>query len=225
MPFRKKYKRKPRRRQKRKTGYRSLVSNYAPSGMQTMRTANLRYVEQITLVSTLSGLDSFTFSANNPFDPNITGVGHSAMGFDQWALLYNHYCVLGSKITVKVAPKIIQATSVVGCLLSDAAVAPYSDSDNYQEARKGMSKMISVGQGKPVTVSSKFSARKFFNVKDVKDNFDRLGSDTTSSPAEQAYHIVWVQSKDGLTADYTCIVQIDYVVAFSEPKDLAPSGV
>lgn len=217
-----KYKRKTYKRKK--NGYRSLVSNYVPSGMSTIRTANLRYVEQITLVSTVGLLDSYTFSANSIHDPNVTGVGHQPMGHDTWASLYNHYVVLGSKITIKVAPKIVASTSMVGVLLTDAATPPYSDSDTYQEARKGSVRMISEEQGKPVTLVSKFSAKKFFNVKDVKDNVNRLGADSNVSPTEQAYYIIWVQSKSGtINADYTVIVQIDYIVSYSEPKDLQPS--
>ena len=34
-------------------------------------------------------------------DPNHTGVGHQPLYFDQLMTIYNHYIVIGAKITVK----------------------------------------------------------------------------------------------------------------------------
>lgn len=223
MPRRYKKSRKYKKRKPRRKGYRSLVSNYAPSGVSTTRIANMRYVEEITINSLTGLMGTHVFSANSIYDPNVTGAGHQPMGHDTWATLYNHYVVLGSKITVKIAPKSQNSTSVVGVYLSDAATPAYSNSNQYQEARKGSQRMISIEQGKPVTVVSKLSTKKFFNVTDVKDNLDRLGAVIGVTPVEQAYYTIWCQGKSGINADYSVIAQIDYIVAFSEPKDLSAS--
>ncbi len=213
-----------KRRTYRKRGYKSLVSNYVPSGISTTRVANLRYVETIQLSSSAGTLDSHAFSANSIHDPNVTGIGHQPMGHDTWASLYNHYVVLGSKVTIRIAPGNIKSSSMVGVLLTDASTPPYTEASTFQEARKGSVRLIAEEQGKAVILSSKFSAKRFFNVKDVKDNVQRLGADSNVSPTEQAYYIVWAQSQTAtFSANYTCVVQIDYIVAYSEPKDLQES--
>lgn len=43
--------------------------------------------------------DTVVFSANGMWDPDITAVGHQPVGFDQFMALYDHYTVLGAKIT------------------------------------------------------------------------------------------------------------------------------
>lgn len=42
--------------------------------------------------------DTTVYSANGLFDPDISGVGHQPIGFDQMTALYDHYTVLGAKI-------------------------------------------------------------------------------------------------------------------------------
>lgn len=43
---------------------------------------------------------SFLFRGNGMFDPDYQVGGQQPMGFDQWAGLYRHYRVIGSKIEV-----------------------------------------------------------------------------------------------------------------------------
>lgn len=224
MPFsrRKKYrrKRKPRKNYKR----RKLTSNYVPSGMPTQRVAKLRYVEHISLQSILGNIATYVFSANDLYDPNHTGTGHQPMGFDQWATLFNHYTVLGSRCSVKAAFKANNVSaSMVGMYLTDGKIAPYTDSDQFQEARKGQTRLLSSGQSQAVRISQNYSAKRFHNVKDVKDNISRLGAAVSTSPAEEAFFNIWCQTKDGATKNFTFIVEIDYIVSFSEPKDLTQS--
>lgn len=219
------YKRKYKKRYKRKKRYGSAMSRQGiPAGQSAMRRATLRYVETFDLASVDGLLNSFTFSANSIFDPNITGVGHQPMGHDTWQTLYNHYCVTSSKMTIKLIPKDNPTTSVVGAFITDAQASPYSNSDDYQEARKGSTRLIGQKQASPVTLTSSYSAKKFFNVHDIKDNFSRLGGTFGSNPVEQAYYKLWVQSADALSdPTFIAVVQIDYNVIFSEPKDLNQS--
>lgn len=217
---------KKRKRTKRRKTYRanprSLISMGVPSGMQTSRVGNLRYVEQLTLTAQ-SALGVYVFRANSLFDPNFTGTGHQPMGRDQWATLYNHYVVLGSKCKVTFCPQSVATTAMCGVYLTDTSGAPYTDSDYFQEARKGTTKLLSGVQGKKETVITKYSAKKFFNVTNVNDNISRLGSGMESTPSEDAYFMVWIQDKTAVAQAVTVIVEIDYIASFSEPKDLIAS--
>lgn len=160
--------------------------------------------------------------AQNPEDSVL--IVPQPMGWDQWVQLYNHYVVLGSKITVTFAPMVSANPIVCGVYLTDAPALPYASYSQFIEAGRGMHKLITP-ESKPVTTMSRYSAKKFYNVKDVKDNLDRLGNTTTANPFESAYYHVWLQSADKQTtsAIVYAIITVEYTVLFSEPKDLPAS--
>lgn len=225
-----KYAKRPTKRRPRKRAYkkrytrRALVSNYVPSGMPTTRVAKLKYA-QVMSVSSASGIiGEQRFSANNIYDPDVTGTGHQPMGHDQWAALFNHYVVLGSKITVNFCDSDSTTTPThVGLYLSDGKTLSYTAGYEYIEARKGAFRLIVPNEGKRHRLVNKFSAKKFFNVKDVKDNLSRLGAATGASPTEQSFYHIWVQTLDSSTNTIRCVVEIEYIVLYSEPKDLSVS--
>lgn len=225
MPYRRRYRRKrPSRRRRRRYKRSRQLTNYAPSGMPTQRIAKLRYAEQTTITSTSGVLDSIRFRANGIFDPNVDIGGHQPMGFDQWSTLFNHYVVLGSKLTMSIVPfDAGGGPCATGAYLTDGSTVPYTSASEFMEAKKGTVKLISPDQRKATYVVSKFSAKKFYNVKDVKDNVSRIGSPVSADPSDQAYYVIWVQNRDGSTSSYSVLVQIDYIVLFSEPKDLTQS--
>lgn len=210
------------RRRRRYNPYRRLTSGMGtPSGMPKQRIAKLRYCSNISVISTLGALGSHTFGANDIYDPDITGTGHQPMGHDQWANLFNHYVVLGSKITVyPVQDAGIQG--LCGVYLSDDTSTPYTSGDQFMEAKRGSYQIQSMTRGSR-PVKAFFSAKKFFNVKDVKDNLDRLGAGVGTSPTDNAVFHVYFNTIDGNTDTMRFLVQIDYVVLFSEPKDLTQS--
>ena len=61
-----------------------------------------RYFSQaITLDPSLGGTPvGYIFSANGLYDPDITGVGHQPVGFDQMGQMFDHYTVIAAKIRV-----------------------------------------------------------------------------------------------------------------------------
>lgn len=74
----------------------------APALMGFPRTcrAKLCYRDSfISLNPTAGGLAAnHLYSCNGLFDPDVTGVGHQCVGFDQYMAMYDHYVVLGAKI-------------------------------------------------------------------------------------------------------------------------------
>lgn len=95
--------------------------------------------------------------------------------------------------------------------------------DEFQEAGKGVHKVIQSESRKPTTVQSFYSAKKFWNIKDIKDNIDKLGSTVSTSPGENAYYQIYVQAYNGATINLNCKVVMEYAVLFTEPKDVVPS--
>lgn len=217
-------KRKARPGRRRHANPRSQLYNLnTVSGLPRTRKAYLRYSTDVTNSSS-TGVQAYkTFRCGSVNDPDQTGTGHQPMGYDTWTSLYNHYVVLGAKISVQTIAD-GTADSMTGVYITDSTGAPaYSDWTGFIEARKGTTKMIASSQVRPVRTYGKYSAKKFFNVKDVRDNLDRLGAAVTANPGEEAYFTVWFQALGGATLSATHLVTIDYIVEFSEPKDLAQS--
>lgn len=234
MPYTRKRKRPRRRTFKSRPYKRRRITRYrrrkliprAPSGMHVNRPVKMRYCFQGYITSTTGILETIVFSANNLFDPEVAAGGHQPMGFDQMALLYQRYLVLGSKISINVADNASthQTPCMVGCLLTDdAAVAPYVTNTGYIEAKRGTWRAITGGSHKTTRMSYKYSPKKFWGIKDIKDNRLKIGSSVGSSPEEQAYFMLWCQSLDGGTQSVAITVVIDYIVQFTEAKELPQS--
>ncbi len=218
---------KPGARRRRFGGRRAMV----PRGVNTMANIpmfqKMRYVQRVALSPGAGTLASFSFGANALFDPPLGGGGHQPMRFDQISLFYNHYVVVGSKITViKVGTGTTLLTPVMwGVYLDDSTTGPTEFTDLIEQGRTRFALTNqSLNQGMQ-RVTKFFSAKRFFNIKNPKDNVTRVGADTTANPTELAVYRIWAQALNNTSTptpeDY--YVQIDYSVVFSEPRDLAAS--
>lgn len=198
------------------------------SGMPTTRLAKLRYVGQPVFNSSVGLIQTWKFSANGIFDPDITGTGHQPMGFDQWSAYYNHYTVVGARCTIRcmTTPSAgSYAPTLLALYLSDDTSQPFTGASGYLESKKGPFVAFGIEDTKQKFLSHNFSAKKFFNVSDMKDNFDRLGALAGANPTEQAYFtLVHAPVYPGQTTQpMNLIVTLDYVVQWSEPKDMEQS--
>lgn len=220
-----------RRTKRRKTVRRRTRRSRIPLGIQRKATqlARLRYCTGIELSpGTLGTLGYHLFRANSCHDPDHTGTGHQPMSWDEYSELYNHYVVLGSKITVQFTSQAASTLSppVVGIFISDDTTHSTSGITTLIEQNRCRYRMLAHSYyQKPTTMVSRFSTKKFFNVTDVKDNLDRLGAPIGSNPSEEGYFVVFCgDSNEGedISGVYG-LVTIEYIVAFSEPKELAQS--
>lgn len=186
------------------------------------RVVKLRYMSnQQDIVCTSGALANFNVLANQP-----VFAGQYPFGWDQWTALYNHYVVLGSKITVYQFGQDDSAGSKVfgflGCYLGDDATN-YTDYTTLIENRMGRF-CRATSDSSLAKVSQTFSAKKFFNVKDVKDNLTRLGASVTGTPTEQANFKVWAQPNNKTsTQTFYCNFLVEWIVLFSERKDVPAS--
>jgi len=183
----------------------------------------MRYVEQVSINPGIGSTSGYAYRANSIYDPNYSGVGHQPMGHDQWANFYNHYVVIGSRIKVTATAEDAGDPMVWGIILNDDATAP-----------SGVSALIETGRGtycftgavsKTGRVRSlNYSPRRFHNITNIKD-YRALGATFGSNPTEEAYYVIWAASMNTATepGQMDFIVQIDYLVAMQEPKDLSTS--
>lgn len=199
-----------------------LYSMAAPSGVATNRVVSMVYTAYKELTSDAFGsFESAEFRANGCHDPDVAVGGDQPMGWDQMKGFYDHYVVIGSKCTVVLAP--LGGLPVFGGVyLYDASSTPVESWQRVVEARKG-SYMYFVTNRSSKYVTSKYAPKKFFNVKDIKDNADRLGSQVDADPVEQARYKVWMQPATARAETVYAHVRLEYIVLFSEPKSLSRS--
>lgn len=198
-----------------------------PLGFPATRTAKMRYVELLTMPSTTGSMAQYNFACNGIFDPNVTGIGHQPIGFDQWSPFYNNYIITGATMTVEAFNATPGVPLVMGVILSDDTTYP-SAYATILENGLGVQKTLGgsdQGSAARTILKVRFNSKKFYNYKDTKDNFDRIGAAIGANPSiNLAMFGVYAQSLD-LTNSATalCKVRIDYDVTFSTPKTLAAS--
>ena len=180
----------------------------------------MRYCETVQINPGITTPAWHIFRANSIHDPNQTGIGHQPYGHDQVAALYNHYVVLGSKITVTYITE--STNSINGGVMCGIALKDDTNVEgNFDTIREAkFSKYRIVNFNKTATLKHWFSSKKFFS------GFarDKLRTAFGSNPAEEAYYQVYVVGTNAADpSPVNCIVTIDYIVMAEELKDLGTS--
>lgn len=213
------------RRSARATGWRRVNRSLPLAGRPKNKIIKLRYATIVGLNAATGAAAGHSFRANSIYDPDNTGIGHQPLGHDQWALFYNHYRVLGAKITINFASSGAGHSMVAGCFLDDDASGP-TPFDNEGIIEKGGKYRVMDDAGGPGnrTIVCKYSAKKFHNASNVKDR-DDLKAAFGSNPSEMAYFVLWAQALNTAVDPGVvyCNVKIDYIVSLEEAKDLAQS--
>jgi len=234
MAWRKKSK-APRRRATKKRTYKkryvrrrrdpALPQNYI--GFPKNRVVRMRYVVDKDFSLSTSGFQTFFFRANGIFDPDTALGGHQPYGHDQWLQFYNHYVVIGSKVNMQITtPTTPQTTAVMASiLLTDDLTVNTNPVLAIEQGKARYTLIDGSGAVRAKNVRNNFSARKFFNVKDVLDNVDRIGATFGADPLDQAYYALTFSTTNGSVTDvpYQALITIDYLVMLSEPRELPSS--
>jgi len=228
--------RRRRRKPKRKTRRRRVRKSLPLNGFPTSMVVKHRYNQIITLNPNTGTIGHNIFSANGMYDPDLTSsiYGHSVRGFDQWSSHYNHYTVIGSKITVRpCGPNTSTSSNAVACkygivLDDDASIFTgslyntYTDMAESRFAGGGRSLAKDLVNSKGVTKT--FSAKKFFKVAGGGVMQTLYRGDASHNPSEPACYGVWAcspQMDDPVPV--VMEVTIDYIAVWTEPKFLGES--
>lgn len=215
-------KRKTRKRTTRKRRFRGM-NVQQNIGFPSNKVVKMRYCDSNTLTLTTGVMHKVFYNFNSIFDPNNSGGGHQPTGFDLWAQFYNHYVVLGAKAKVQFVNRSSTSSNVVGCTLMDDTTTP-SLWTTLAESGKGKYALLPFNSDAMKTFYVNYSAKKFFNLKDVKDNLTRVGAGMGANPSDLAILQLWAQPTNlADTASVDVIVTIDFIVACSEPVDLPQS--
>lgn len=201
---------------------RNLTSVNLGLGLPKRVVTTLRYAGYRDLTSTSGLHNTYRYSCNGIYDPDITGAGHQPMYFDTLMAIYNHYTVIGSKIVVKVVPKsATQGPGAFGVFINDANTSTMQQVGNVYEQSSGTDiKLIAPGQSSPLYVSKTWSAKQTFGGS-ILGNDDLQGS-ASANPVEQSYYDIVYQdlTTSPTTATVQLFIELQYTVVFDELKQL-----
>lgn len=223
MPYKKNYSRKKSSRKSRK-----MIRYSTPNVVPDKKVCKLRYVQTIPLDPSVQTASNWVFRANSLFDPDYTGTGHQPLGFDEMALFYDHYIVIGSKITAKFISIGSGSTTnccMVGVRLNDSSTVTASYQTVMEQANNRYKFLSNSGALQSQTCTKTYSPRKFFGIKDINDNRSLLGASMSANPNEDAMFHVYAAPFDTATnpAALNVLVTIEYIAVFSERKSLLSS--
>lgn len=194
----------------------NLYGKVRNTPLPTTLKAECLYATTVSLnVPSLGALVTNVFSANGLFDPDITNVGHQPRGFDELIQLYDHYVVIGSKITVMACAE--QATNPLyfGITLRDQAGVA-SDPDGVLETPFVSYKLCSPN-GPAESVVQQFN-NKYLGYSSPMNVVDLEGN-SASNPNEQAFYHLFAYSPSSTDeAAINVSVRIQYQVVFKEPR-------
>lgn len=215
--------------------YRSPIPRIRGSdfGFPDKLVTNLRYVDTFRLTGNAGVPGSNVFRMNSLFDPDLSGVGHQPMYFDQLCGAagtgpYLKYRVLGSKITVKYCVENAPATAaanigpiVVGLQMTTTTGLYGSSLSALLEASGSTWTWLGdkAGGNNVKTLTGTYTpARDLGN--DPGD--DTVAANYNANPSQQYCAVPWKIDTVG-AAVVTCIVQIDYRTEFYDRNEVAQS--
>lgn len=233
MPYSKKrtYRRKPRRSNRRRYKRKSKLTL---TGFPSTKMVRLRYVKPFSITTGSALSTCANFVANGmayPWLPNQgTGITNDQpRGFDEWMGVYNHYQVLGARISV-------QCTSATHeAVMWGVAQAGSPDSVN----NKGVAEILSGKKCGPYRITGShvpnqagswnnrcvttYSQKKNFGKNSVGDG-SLIGAHNLNPPEDWIFS-PWLvpNQQSGSPATAYFIATIDYIALLTEPKVLPMS--
>lgn len=224
----KRFKKRFKRRLFRKRSRRQTIRLYK-SPIPNRTIAKLRYCDALQLAApgTLGAFSTYVYRANDLFDPDHTSTGHQPMGFDQLMQTYQHFTVIGSRITISPVKRPDAACGLLSLTLNDSASFTFADLTDNLETRVNTRKIkIQPDYNDSVRrkLSLNFSGKKFFGG-GYKVGEDSYKGTSAVGPTEQAFFkIHWTAlSPSTNTGNIDLIVKIDYIAVFHAPIPLTGS--
>lgn len=200
-----------------------ITNTFVPATTTARFFGKCRYgAASLSLASSTSQVNSYVFSANGMFDPNITGGALQPAGFSQLISLYEHYTVYKSIISITFSNS-GPNPAIVGISLEPDITAS-TDPNNMLELPYTQTVQLEpqgvYGSSKTVTMSCNLS--KYFGTPVTKSNALYRG-DSISNPTEQAYFHAKIYGLSGSAASCYLNVKMDYHAIFTESRELSPS--
>lgn len=161
------------------------------------------------------------FNTNFLWQPDYTtGASHAAMGWLQWASLYENYIVIGSKITWKISGFDVTDPVTFACFTS---TVPTALSNLNEATEQNGGKVYFIGNetgGRPnLTLTQKWSAKKWTKSSNVLDN-EQLMCVYDAEPVNNFYYHLVVSNPAAGAASFLLNTTIEFTVIWREPRTI-----
>lgn len=165
------------------------------------------------------GLLSFIFSANGLYDPDVGGIGHQPSGFDQLMTMYDHYCVIGCKMTCTFVNE-SQKSILCGIETRDSYTVPTDQREAIESGNCTYSTISPIGSGNnQVTVTRTVDIAKFLGVSKIL-SVDKCQGNTSSNPVEGIglFPFIYCGDTSIVATRIPVNIVIEYITILHEPK-------
>lgn len=210
-------------RRKAKGNVKQAIVRSLGHGLPKKCLQTLRYTESLVITSTTGIMQKQLYSCNSLYDPNVTGAGHQPLYFDQMTALYNHWTVVGSKITCRISPlsSTSPTVSVVMLINDDTTTVPASIEKVREHNQTSRIKVLTQGGSNSCNLFSKWSAKKTFGGS-IVSNPNFYGT-VSVGPSEQSYYTICVEGANSETSAVLVHTTIEYITVWTELKDISNS--
>lgn len=164
------------------------------------------------------------YRANGMYRPAYSGSTTQPLFFDQMNVLYNHFQVYGSKITLKCTlDDGATVDRIIGIVLTPGAELLGSTA-TLMEQPYSVFKVLPASDTRTITVSKNFSHKKFFRSSPGGEKSLYRG-DYSTDPQELAYYSIWhaTSATSAESPNIRLHLTIEYVAKWSERKIVAQS--
>lgn len=181
-----------------------------------------KYYDQFNLNSALGVLTSYQFHANGMYDPNITGTGHQPQYFDQLAAVYDHYVVIGSKITIMPAGNLDSNRGFQVCAYLNDDTSIVGSFESAAQQTDAVSGVYSSSRENP-NLELTYSAKKVYGG-NIMNNAQMMGTGSVD-PTEKSVYTILMKATDPAATDcnVSFAVMIEYIAVWFELKDIEKS--
>lgn len=200
--------------------YQAPRPNAAGGPWPVQKFCTLTY-DDIVQVSYTAGSGNFVFSTNGMYDPNITGIGHQPLYFDQLGAIYNHYTVLSSNIEVQPMGSTVSKDYHMTLHVDDNGVDAGSGPATVASRPGAKSISFNPAVSTPATTRMSWSAAQQFGP-NVQNNQLFRGNPGTN-PTEQAYYFITISDLGLSTSTIPMRVKITFRSVWTELRTIAGS--
>jgi len=193
------------------------------TGLATRLACKLKYTDTIIMTSTAGAITDYQFRLNSLFDPDFTGTGHQPMYFDQYAALYNHYTVIGAKLTARFVSYESNTCPIIVCAFrnDDTTIINSSSIEYCAEQTGGKTYLLGDGGDSSKTLVIKYAPKKMFGA--LLPNVSQTTA-VNANPSEQTIASLMMQSADVISSTNAAVqINIEFIVVFSELRDIVGS--
>lgn len=204
---------------------RATKRKFIPVGLPNSQTVRLRWKGYVSLDPTSTAAATNVYAANGMYNVDITSLGeHVPLWYNEWMNFYQHYTVIGSKMTVMVAATASSANDcLVGIGIGSTSSAVTSLDYWPNQRRTKMKSIANIYAKSNCTVTNKVSMNKYFKRKVLQD--DQYQGVTNGNPNEGVFYHLFAQNFGSATDSppVRCSVVIDYIAVLRETKEIIPS--